>query len=627
MSRPLQLGPGPAGRAVRSTGWAVLALLLLANVLGAVTLDRSRWPGLVGDEATYAMQAASLAFDADLAYERRDYDRFVADWGRPPEGLILQSRTAGARMTYGKAFPYALAVAPFVLVAPVHGPLVANALFLAVAALLAAAALSRRLGPAAPLWVAVLVFASVTFGYTYWVHADLFLLSCTAAGLALLYLGEPKAVLRSFIPEVYQPPRGAWEMRGGWRPALRWLLAGMLLAVPAAFRPLYLGLLLPALPVARAEAAEEREGAGRRLVAFALGALLVLGGTALVQWSAGGDWSPYGGERRGFYERTGFPEVDFQAVGGWEESIRRWGNTSWLHEGAVTGKLELLDAGLWGWNAVYFLAGRDVGVLPYFLPLVLGLGLAAGLRGRWTLPLAVLVAVVGFLWLRPFNFYGGAGALANRYFLPLYPALWFLAGRAPAERDATGRRRAAAALLVAAAAAPFLWPLWTAPRAYPVVEGRYHHVSGAAVRLLPYETTQSHVPGGQDRVVGDLWVKVLARAEARDDGTYRLTGGGAGQLLVGATEPVESVFLAFAPGAPAELPVDGGEVVRTVLAPDGGVALLVDLDDPSAVHPMWWTAEDFHLYRIDLGPADGAVVPPFTIRRGGTVDIRPSGDA
>ena len=52
---------------------------------------------------------------------------------------------------------------------------------------------------------------------------------------------------------------------------------------------------------------------------------------------------------------------------------------------------------------------------------------------------------------------GGGGAIANRYFLPLYPAFWFLATQ-------PGRPRRVGAVFLLAA--PFLWPLWTAPCAW-----------------------------------------------------------------------------------------------------------------------------------------------------------------
>ena len=77
----------------------MLGLLLAATLAGAATFDRRSWPGLVGDEATYLMQAQSLAWDHDLRYSRRDYDRFVEQWGTRPEGLILQSGDGGRTLT------------------------------------------------------------------------------------------------------------------------------------------------------------------------------------------------------------------------------------------------------------------------------------------------------------------------------------------------------------------------------------------------------------------------------------------------------------------------------------------------------------------------------------------------
>ncbi|HTQ79674.1 MAG TPA: hypothetical protein VMM92_06735, partial [Thermoanaerobaculia bacterium] len=351
MTAPLARPPRPFPSLLEILGWAVLSLLLAATLGLALRFDRAGRPSLVGDEATYAMQAASLAFDGDLTYTRGDYDRFVAQWGGPPDGLVLQSRQGsepGRHLTYGKPFLYALAITPFVRVSPVRGAVIGNALFLALAALLAAATLRQRFGAAAPLWVAVWIFASVSFAYVYWVHADLFLFATTAAGFALVYRGDrPRP---STLPDLYEgegPPPG-WAFR------LRWLAAGVLLAIPGAFRPFYLALLVPAaLAVPRG-----RRKAG--LTALAGGALALLLLTGLVQWHAGGAFSGYGGERQGFYPRTGYPEVDFPASR-WESSLQHWGNTSWTQEGAITPDF---DARLWAWNALYFLVGRNIGILP-----------------------------------------------------------------------------------------------------------------------------------------------------------------------------------------------------------------------------------------------------------------------
>jgi hypothetical protein len=593
---------------VRGLSWLVLAGLLAATLAGAATFDPGTWPSLVGDEATYAMQAESLAFDGDLGYERGDYDRFVAHRGRAPDGLILQKAPGGERLAFGKPPLYALWLAPFVRLAPVRGPAVANALLLALAAVAAARCLERWVGAAAALWVAVATFGSVAFAYVFWVHADLFLLSAVALGLSLVWRGEPATALgggRS--ADLYEPPEGTAEAASRWRPLARWAAAGALLAVAGAYRPFYLALSAPAAVAAWGEGRRGGPGGGARAGALAAGALALLAAVALLQVAAGGTWTAYGGERQGFYAHTGFPAVDFPATE-WRRSVERWGNTSWVFPGALGDLTATADPALWGWNSLYFLAGRNVGVLPYFLPLLLFFAAFSPRRGRWLLPLAVLVAAAGFLLVRPFNFYGGGGAIANRYFLPLYPALWFVAGRAPAGPGGD-RRRAAGALLLAALAAPLLLPLWRAPRGFPIdAEGRYRHVSSLA-RFLPYETTQSHLPGGRDRSVNGLWVKILGGGVAAHGAAgLALTGEGEGWLLVGSPRPLEGLRVDFGPGGPSRLEVTGAELTATLFAGRQGVRFFLAPGEPRAVHPMWWSREPWTLYQLGLTPAGTA--PP-----------------
>jgi len=597
----LEAGDAPPARRARLrmrrlevAGWAVLAVLLAATLLAAATFSRAGRPSLVGDEATYAMQALSLAHDLDLAYSRADYDRFVALWGGKPDGLVLQSRDGGRHLTYGKPFVYALAIAPFVRAAPVDGALLANALFLAWAAVAAGRALRRPLGAAAPWWIAAFVFASVAFAYVFWVHADLFLMATAAVGLALAYGGEGGREPGRPLPNIYRDATTA----SAWRFLGRWLAAGLLLAVAGAYRPFYLSLLVPAaFAVPR-----ERRRAG--WAALTAGAAVLLLATSLVQWHAGGSFTGYGGERQGFYPRTGYPDVDFPAAAGWERSLERWGNTSWTQEGAID---VLWDARLLGWDALYFLIGRNIGVLPYFLPLLLGIVAYRPGRGRRLIPWAVLAAAAGIVLVRPFNFYGGGGAIGDRYFLPLYPALWFLAARAP-------RRAAAWALGAAAFAAPFLWPLWSHPRAFPVgPDGRYSYVSPAARRLLPYETTQSHVPGGDDAAHDGLWVKRLNDAVGRTGEAESLVGGETGELLVGSPRPLAALLMVFDPRATTHLEVGGRTYRPSLLRPNGAVVFRVGLGKPRAVHPMWWSRAPWYLYQVDLR-MPGAPPEPIGLR-------------
>lgn len=546
--------------------WAVLGLLLAALLLAAATLDRRDWPDLVGDEATYLMQAQSLAWDFDLRYTRQDFDRFVAQWGRKPDGLILQGTDGGRTLVYGKPSAYPIFIAPFVRLSPTRGAAVANALLLALASVAAGRALQRRIGDSAPLWVAAWVFASVAFAYVFWVHSDLFLMCLAALALAFAYGGAP-------------------EVRS--RPG-RWLLAGILLGIVILSRPLYAGLLLPA---ALAIPPGRRKGA---LSALAIGSAGLMLAAALANVATRGTWSSYGGDRQSFYSYTGFPEVD-PAAGDFGRQVAERGDHSWV-------KPETLQMGFdprqTGWNVVYYLAGRHVGLLPYFLPLVLGLLAFRPGEGRWALLLAVAAAAAALFWLRPFNFYGGGGALANRYFLPLYPALWFLAARPI--RPAWG---ALAAILTAALASPFLLPLWSEPRSFPIAsQGGYRYVSGFARAWLPYETTLSHLkPSGQEDLLHHgLWIKLLtpSLSPEANGARLRLAPGESGELLVGSEGPLPVFRLRLPPKGPQEVALSGAEVIQTIRRPEGGTTLRLR-PELRARHRMWWV-DDFYLYEIRI---------------------------
>lgn len=555
----------------RLWSWAALGLLLAAALAGAASLDRRRWPGLAGDEATYLMQAQSLAWDRDLRYSRQDFDRFVAQWGTRPDGLILQSGDGGRTLTYGKPASYAAWIAPFLRLSPTRGAAVANALLLALAAAAAGRALERRLGPAAPLWVASWVFASAAFAYVFWAHSDLFLMCLTALALALAY-GAPR---NGEAPET-RP-----------RAALRWLAAGGLISLVVMSRPLY-GTLL--IPLALAIPARQRKLA---LSALALMAGVLLAASLVTNLAEGDAWTPYGGERQSFDSHTGFPQVELTAAS-WEEQIALRGNRSWK-------PADEFEARQSAWNVLYFLVGRHVGLLPYFLPLLLGLAAFRRGEGRAWLILSALAACAGFLLARPFNFYGGGGAIANRYFLPLYPAFWFCAGR-PA--------RASWAVVAAALAAPFLWPLWTQPRAFFLDEdGGYRYVSSFARRLLPYETTQSHLKpsGREDFVHNGLWIKPLTTSlRAERDGTrIRLDASGDGQILLGSPRPLDGVRLLLLPPAPKRWEISGAESVTSLPRPRGGSLRLLHFRRPRAVHRMWWGRERVYLYQLNLKVTDG----------------------
>ena len=323
-----------------------------------------------------------------------------------------------------------------------------------------------------------------------------------------------------------------------------------------------------------------------------------------------GSWTSYGAQRRGFYSETGFPAVQIP-VEEWSRSLDDLGNAAWVETRSLL-DLPKTAPSLWWWNTIYFVSGRDIGIVPYFLPLLLGLfGRPAG-AARWSLLVAVGISIAGFLLYRPFNIYGGGGAIANRYFLPLYPAFWFLATR-------PGRPRRVLAVFLLAG--PMLWPLWTAPRAFPKRSNHtYRYVSQLALRTLPFETTQSHLkPAGHADVVhGDLWVKFLTRSvrPRRDGKALLLDRGEWGSLLVGSPQPLSDLYVQIHEDPAETIEVVAGAETLSEEESAGGRLLHLRFAGPRARHPMWWTWKPYYLYELDLESASletGRVT--FTLRR------------
>ncbi len=571
MTIPIQGSEAADPAAVeRHEVYLALPFILLSGLilLGALTFDRLEWPAFVGDEATYLMAGESLAWDLDLEFEEEDYQRFMDHWGRQPEGLILLSGDEGRHIAFGKPFFYPLAIAPFQRLSPIKGPFVANALILVLAGVLSALSLRARIGRVAWLWVAAALFASVSFAYVFWAHADLFLMALSAMALSLAF--------------------GTRQTAEGEGSMLRWVVVGGLMAIVVFSRPLYLPLLLPlAMAVPRTQ---RRRGLGGLL----LGVVSVLLLATTLHWISGRSLTSYSAQRRGFYSTTGYPGIDF-APEEWVEKVEELGDAAWV-EGQRLSQLPQTDASLWAWNSLYFLIGRHVGVLPYFLPLLLG---ALGRRrepAQWALLLAVVLCIAAFFLYRPFNFYGGGGAIANRYFLPLYPAFWFAGSRTA---------RIGPALAVSAVAAVFLWPLWSQPRAFPLKEdSTYRYVSTAATWGLPYETTQSHLkPSGRSDVVhNQLWLKSLAPSlrPSRDGSVLLLQHDSRGQVLVGSPTPLARLQLeTWGPGS-EELEVTGGATVVDAEILGEVRVLDLELGRRRARHPMWWTWDPYYLYLLNL---------------------------
>jgi hypothetical protein len=84
-----------------------------------------------------------------------------------------------------------------------------------------------------------------------------------------------------------------------------------------------------------------------------------------------------------------------------------------------------------GLNIKYFLIGRHFGFVPYFFPGVVAIALWLRSNTRreiWRVAtfLTLMVSTLTLLLIFPFTWSGGGGPPGNRYFLSLYPTLFFL---------------------------------------------------------------------------------------------------------------------------------------------------------------------------------------------------------
>jgi hypothetical protein len=164
---------------------------------------------------------------------------------------------------------------------------------------------------------------------------------------------------------------------------------------------------------------------------FVVGAVSVVACAILFAgtFAVTGEVNYQGGDRRQFY--TGGPTSGFlydSADGTWE----RRGQATGRDEADVDNVFQPSEiVRLFPANVEYFLLGRHFGFVPYFFPGALAILAWLASRDRlvpWRLFtfLAVVIAVVVSLVTVPYTWSGGGGPPGNRYFLSLYPALFFL---------------------------------------------------------------------------------------------------------------------------------------------------------------------------------------------------------
>jgi hypothetical protein len=399
--------------------------VLLVIVLGAaISIDVvPAGYGVKSDEATYVGMALSMAYDHDLTYERRDLERFWGIYKQGPEGIFLKRgkelrlrldlsppflhvtrlpdrRTD--RLYFGKAMIYSVAAAPFVRLLGMNGFLVFHALLLFLVCACGYQFLVARSSPGPALaFTLAFVGAAVVPVYAVFLMSDLFNFAVVFIAY-FLWLYKEVTIPRSRI------------LREGWSDGL----AAVLLGIATYSKPYHAPLIVPLVLLLW------WRGSFRKGLAAGIIFTLVAGGLYGVNALITGEFNYQGGDRKTFY--GSFPFDSARDV--WNEN-QNLASTNDSDAASVLAPAEFV--GRFAHNVEYFLIGRHFGFVPYFFPGVVALLGWIVSRDRlqtWRLlTLSCLcIATLALLIFAPYSWSGGGGPPGNRYFLSLYPVLFFL---------------------------------------------------------------------------------------------------------------------------------------------------------------------------------------------------------
>lgn len=515
---------------VKLAGRLLLGLLLSATAWVAATAAPTRLPA-PGVETTHWIAAHSLAEDGDELFVDADAARFRAAFGEGPREVRTDPHSGRLEAPYlaTRVWSWGLHLAGE------SGPFLMNASALALAAFAASYGLRAALGAAAPVWVALFLYASVAFTSVFRWQSEILVFAAVVLAGALVWGREASTVALRGAEQIYggdvERPPALWP----------WPLAGLLIGAAAVRHPAY---ALLALPMLLDLPRRPRRGArGWAIVLTCLALVLPLG---YVTAARGAPWV------------------------------------------APTG---IFHPSLIGWNSLYFMLGRNAGLLVGFLPVVALLLSPLRVGGRRYMPIVVLAAVVVELVMAPFDWAGEIPVLGNGWFLPIYGALFFCTGP-------TLRLRSA--LFLALAASPFLVPYWIAPLSDGVRPPAAVAPFTTGVReWLPFETSLRELPASAEIVRGGVRLRATGPA-LRPAAGKLVVAAPRSVVLVESASPLASVRLDFSPSAPATLAVEGGRSGNTTFRPNGEVAFEVALGRPWRRHPLWWSRAPVSIYSLQL---------------------------
>jgi hypothetical protein len=400
----------------------VVAVVVLAAGLARVDVRGLLGP-LKGDEATFVSMAFSVAKDGDLKYRREDFTRFVKLYGTGPEGIFLKQsstlalhaaaswpplafdRTAvppAEGLDYGKPFAYAIAAAPFAAALGLRGLLLFNLVLLAISIWCAAVfGRARTRTPVGAVLGVAFVGLSVAPVYVVWLTPEIF-------NFTLVMVAYFLWLYKDVAPG---GPR-TWLHTAG----TDWI-AVALLAIATYSKPPNAALIAPMVLTACLRRQWSR--------AILLGGVFVVLTAGLFGVNAviSGEANYQGGNRYSFYSHFPFDDEGTKFESGKMMTTNEANDENILAPAFLVPTLAQ--------NVVYFLIGRDTGLVPFFFPGALFAALWL-LRARreplWqgAIALGCAIAVLVLLVLAPNIWNGGGGPIGNRYFLSIYPVMLFL---------------------------------------------------------------------------------------------------------------------------------------------------------------------------------------------------------
>ncbi len=365
---------------------------------------------LFADEAIYYIMTQSLAQDGDLEYTRQDLIRYYRAFNAGPLGIFLK-KGKDNKIFYAKSFAYSIFAAPFVKIFGCNGFLVFHSFLLFLLLLMGAQYFSLSNRPLFSLTaIGTFLFASIAVVYFLWMSPDFFNLFLV---FAILFLWLYKHVYNLPEAESKIQTRIQAFLLSDWSD----YLAGLLAALAVFSKPPNIVLMGPLTLYSLFH---------KRYVKALLIILIFLifsgffwGGNMLIT----GDWNYQGGERKTFYGEGGYPlekaHLTFDTARGGLMTTEGYAQK------------HLYPPKVFIHNMFYYFFGRFTGITWYFFPAVLGLILFFFRKKslfQWLILGALISEILIYIILMPDNYAGGGGALANRYFLNIYPLFFFLPG-------------------------------------------------------------------------------------------------------------------------------------------------------------------------------------------------------